>query len=176
MSKRFAALAMLALLLGACSPKEPVHNDPWMDTEPEPATPASYEVEADTLTYDFLAEEAVADDPAAEAEADLPVADEPVAEPAVVEEAPPVIAPEPVAPPQPSGPLYYVQIFASKSRQSAEELALKADNRLDETVRILYLEPYYKVLVGGFADRDAAVVLRRDLTDMGYQGAWIFEH
>ena len=33
----------------------------------------------------------------------------------------------------------------------------------------------YKVLVGGFADRDDAVTLRRDLVEMGYEGAWIFE-
>ena len=51
MSKRFAILLMCGLFLAACSPKDPVHNDPWMDPDPESATPASYEVEADTACF-----------------------------------------------------------------------------------------------------------------------------
>ncbi len=76
---------------------------------------------------------------------------------------------------QAEGPLFWVQVFASSNRKSAEDFALVADGKLEERVRILFLEPYYKVLVGGYGSREKAVELRRDLTAVGYEGAWIFE-
>lgn len=174
MTKRFAVIMMALLMLGACSPKEPVQNDPWLEKAPEPA---SYEAEADTLTYDFLAESGTEVEAEVAPEPDLPVLDEaPVEAAAEMTTPPPVAQPEAVVPEMSSGPLFYVQVFASSNRKSAEEVALKADSRLDQTVRILFLDPYYKVLVGGFVDKDEAVVLRRDLTEIGYTDAWIFEH
>jgi len=38
------------------------------------------------------------------------------------------------------------------------------------------VEPYYKVLVGGFVDREDAVDLRRHVVSLGYDDAWIFEY
>ncbi len=175
---RMVTIAMAILfLLGACSPKEPVQNDPWLSS---PDESVDYEVQADTLTYDFLAESQADEEASPEPEPDLPVVDESPAETVAEVEAPaPVVAtpaPESIVAPASGAPLFYVQIFASNNRKGAEDLALKADEKLDETVRILFLEPYYKVLVGGFEDRDEAVMLRRDLTDMGYKGAWIVEY
>ncbi len=167
----------IALLLG-CSPKEPISSDPWME-DPQ----SEYTEEADTLTYDFLAEAEPEGSETVPAEPDLPVLQEESARteseysPAVEDTAPPIEA-VPVAPrsldPE-EGPLFWVQIFASGSRDSAEEYALKADDQLDERVRILYLDPHYKVLVGGFPQRESAVELRRELVERGYEGAWIFE-
>jgi len=172
MIKRFAVIMMALVAFGACSPKEPVQNDPWLETKTEPA---SYEAEADTLTYDFLTESGAEAEAEVAPEPDLPVLDEAPAE-TVVATPPPAPEPEATMTEIHSGPLFYVQIFASSNRKSAEEIARKADTRLDQTVRILFLDPYYKVLVGGFADKDDAVVLRRDLTEIGYPDAWIFEH
>ena len=73
---RFATIAMaLLFLLGACSPKAPIQNDPWLNN---PEESADYEVQADTLTYDFLAESQADDEaePEPEPEPDLPVLDE----------------------------------------------------------------------------------------------------
>jgi cell division protein FtsN len=176
---RFVTVILAALLmLGACSPKEPVKNDPWLSS---PEENAEYEVQADTLTYDFLAESQAEAESAPTPEPDLPVLDEsPTEAPPETVAAVPVAttppAPEALTKPAGDSPLFYVQIFASNNRKGAEDLALKADGKLDQTVRILFLEPYYKVLVGGFTDRDEAVLLRRELTDLGYKGAWIVEY
>lgn len=179
------------VLAAACSPKQSIQRDPWLDAE------TVYEETAvapsDTLTYDFLAEEPPppAEADAVLAEPDLPVLDEtppaaaalpgsaPYSEsPAVAApSAPPAVTPPPVetASSAPASPLFYVQVFASTSRPSAEEHALTADAQLEQPVRILFMDPFYKVLVGGFASRDEAVGLRRSLTEAGYKDAWIFE-
>ena len=91
-----------------------------------------------------------------------------------IEATPPAAVVE-ARPPLEEGPLFWVQIFASGNLKSAEEFALGADSKLDERVRILYLEPYYKVLVGGYPGREKAVDLRQELVNQGYKGAWIFE-
>jgi len=179
----------LALLLGlgACSPKENMNTDPWA----EPETSARQPQPTDTLTYDFLEEAEPIQEGGMEAEADLPAIAEnapvvveeqetpPASEvPPAATEVPPAAGERVVTPPAPpvdEGPLFWVQIFASSNRQSAEEFALEADERLEERVRILYLEPHYKVLVGGFPQREAAVALRAELVGLGYEGAWIFE-
>lgn len=189
------ALVLLAavLLAAACSPKPSIQNDPWLELPPAAETPIAA---SDTLVYDFLAEEPPPppEEDAVLAEPDLPVLDElPIAaaEPPVASaepstppasEAPAAsAAPEATPPPietldpEPAAPLFYVQIFASPSRQSAEEHALEADARLEQPVRILWLDPYYKVLVGGYTDRGEAVALRRTLAEQGYKDAWIFE-
>ncbi len=182
------------VLVAACSPKQTFHADPWLDMEPvaEVSSAAS-----DTLTYDFLAEEPPppAEADAVLAEPDLPVLDETFAleeaaasaappaaagaavPPAAAPSAPPAATPPPVetASSAPSTPLFYVQIFASPSRPSAEEHALSADAQLEQPVRILWLDPFYKVLVGGYAGRDEAVALRRMLIEAGYKDSWIFE-
>jgi len=178
------------LLAAACSPKPTIQNDPWLDEE---TVVDAAVATGDTLTYDFLAEEPPppAEADAVLAEPDLPVLDEtpppaelplteaPTApvETALAPSTPPAATPPPVetASSAPSSPLFYVQVFASTSRRSAEEHALAADAQLEQPVRILFLDPFYKVLVGGYANRDDAVALRRTLAEAGYKDAWIFE-
>lgn len=193
MRRQALILLAVAFIVAACSPKPSIQNDPWLELPPAAETPIAA---SDTLVYDFLAEEPPPppEEDAVLAEPDLPVLDElpvesgapPVesaeapAPPAVSEQAAPAAAETPPPPietlaPEAATPLFYVQIFASPNRQGAEERALEADARLDQPVRILWLDPYYKVLVGGYADRDAAVALRRTLAEQGYKDAWIFE-
>jgi cell division protein FtsN len=168
---------IVILILAGCTAKEPMgDNDPWG----EPTTETVYNTEADTLTYDFLAEAEPEVSPEVAAEPDLPVIQEVVSEPVAESMAPLVEATPQVEevvsrPPVEAGPLYWVQIFASSSQQSAERAALEADGKLENRVRILFLEPYYKVLVGGFNAREEAVELRRQLTGQGYPDAWIFQ-
>jgi hypothetical protein len=189
MSIRLLALLAAILLLGACSAKtskQVPSEDPFVTMEND----APILADTDTLTYDFLAETMPSTEPepsSALSEADLPeLRDEDMNNPAaealisppedtsaIVE--PPSTREVKVRPPIEAGPLFWVQIFASGNLKSAEEFALGADSKLDERVRILFLEPYYKVLVGGYAGRNKAVDLRRELVSQGYQGAWIFE-
>jgi len=192
MRKHALVLLAAALLAAACSPKPSLQNDPWLELPPAAETPVAA---SDTLVYDLLAEEPPPppEENAVIAEPDLPVLDDlPIAsaapppadatpahpeaaatsaEPAAAATPPPV---ETLSP-EPSAPLFYVQIFASTSRQSAEEHALEADARLEQPVRILWLDAFYKVLVGGYTDRNEAVALRRALAEQGYKDAWIFE-
>ena len=185
MTIRVTAALAAVLMLGACSAK----NSTKQPSEDPFAAARGVEVakaNTDTLTYDFLAETSAAPEASSRYvpdQADLPeLSDMEVA--AIEPKVPPTTAKPRLDPPvrqatqAPSdaeGHLFWVQIFASSNRKSAEEFALEADGRLEERVRILFLEPYYKVLVGGYADREKAVDLRRDLTSVGYEGAWIFE-
>jgi hypothetical protein len=174
-----------AVTAGACSPKQSLQNDPWLDADPVVEEVAV--VPSDTLTYDFLAEEPPPppEADAVLAEPDLPVLDEepppaslpPPAAAQPGSPAAPAATPPPVetASSAPASPLFYVQVFASTSRPSAEEHALAADAELEQPVRILFMDPFYKVLVGGFAAREEAVALRRTLSEAGYKDAWIFE-
>jgi len=167
------------LLMLACTAKQSTRRQPWDQASsqaPPAALPAS-QVESDTLTYDFLAEAAPLEEGSGLAEADLPelVTEDQVSAPRAGSEAPPPARSSAPRPAVDESPLFWVQIFASGSRQSAEEFAVEADARLSERVRILYLEPYYKVLVGGLPTREDAVSLRQALVELGYEGAWIFE-
>jgi septal ring-binding cell division protein DamX len=156
-----------------------VQEDPWV----EPAS-TEYSADSDTLTYDFLSESTPEVAQAPPAEADLPVLEEEAA--AAGTAAAPVgaaagtaaagsAAGSSAAPPE-SGPLFWVQIFASSNQQSAEAVANEAEGKLDERVRVLFMDPYYKVLAGGFSQREQAVELRRAVVGMGYADAWIFEY
>ncbi|MCP4549101.1 MAG: SPOR domain-containing protein [bacterium] len=173
MLKRICILFAIIALMAGCTAKQQTTTDPWQDEAAE----EQYSADKDTLTYNFLAESEPEVSPPAEEAADLPVIEEEQSTAAVI--TPPVAEPAEetieVVPQIEEGPLYWVQIFASNSRKSAEEVALEADNKIEERVRILFLEPYYKVLVGGFPLKDTAVELRRELTQIGYKDAWIFQ-
>ena len=164
------------LILAGCTPKQEPNFDPWQDS----ASDETVIADSDTLTYNFLEEAEAEVSPPADEVADLPViADSGVVETVEAEvEAIPVAPVEvevPRVPDVEEGPLFWVQLFASGSRKSAEEIALQADAKIEDRVRILFLDPYYKVLAGGFSNREEAVELRREMTEMGYKDAWIFE-
>ena len=161
MSLRLIAALAAVLVLGACSAKS-TKQQPSEDPFVAAANDELALADTDTLTYDFLAETQPEPEQAgryADPEPDLPVLSDEVEE--TVAEAPAVppttakpaeeqpAVPEATMPPaEDEGPLFWVQIFASSNRQSAEEFALAADGRLEERVRILYLEPYYRCWSG----------------------------
>jgi len=68
---------------------------------------------------------------------------------------------------------FRVQIAASGSESSAEEVAREARTRVPETVYVVFESPYYKVRVGDFSDRGLALQLRDRLRGYGYDGAWV---
>ncbi len=68
---------------------------------------------------------------------------------------------------------FRVQIAASGSESSAQEVAREARTRVPETVYVVFESPYYKVRVGDFSDRDLALQLRDRLRGYGYDGAWV---
>ncbi len=184
MSRILVIVIAVMLMISACSSKhakQAPNEDPFVAAERE----APILADTDTLTYDFLAESTPAHESSGTSlgslgEADLPeLQDSAPATEAIGDPKPAQAAAEGISaimPPAASaGPLFWVQVFASSSRKSAEEYAVDADGKLNERVRILFLEPYYKVLVGGFDSRERAVELRQQLTNRGFEGAWIFE-
>lgn len=167
MPLRYAVALIAVLLLAACTPKEKVEKEPLpssRDIELPPASP-------DTLEYDFL-EEQPAEPPAEppRPEPDLPAPEEPE------ERSEPIwTLPEDKPAPQAAEGLFWVQIFATRSHERAEQIAAEAGERLTQRIEVHFLDPYYKVLVGGFDRREPAVELRDRLVHKGYPDAWIFE-
>lgn len=168
MSFRYTIILMAVLALAACTPKNKVQVEEKSVPPTIQAIPA--EAAPDTLDYDFLAEEGVGRIEDIPAEADLPVFEEPEE----VEEAIWTISEE-VEEPKAMEGLFWVQIFATRSHDKAKEIAAEAEDRLSHPVETHFLPPYYKVLVGGFEDREEAVKLRDLLVNKGYRDAWIFE-
>jgi cell division septation protein DedD len=70
---------------------------------------------------------------------------------------------------------YRVQIFASSSLEKAEEVAGKARNLFPERVYVEYSAPLYRVRVGNFTSKDAALQFREKMVQSGYEGAWVVE-
>jgi len=169
MSFRFAFIMLAGLVLAGCTPKNKVKED-----VPPPPPPTEWKTQSeavpDTLDYDFLGE-AVAESfgESSEAEADLPVIEE------VEKEEPIWTIPESRPAPKAAPGLYWVQIFATRNLDRAEQIAGEARDRLSHSIEIHFLDPYYKVLVGGFGEREEAVDLRDRLVNKGYRDAWIFE-
>lgn len=171
MSRIAFALLVGLVFLGACTPKVPV-----TEVEVTPVVQPAAEASPDTLVYDFMEEQEPAVEEALLPEADLP----PLEEPAIEEVAEPEVEPEvPTVTqeilPEESTPAFWVQVFASSTRERAEQFALDLDGKVTDVVRILHVEPHYKVLVGGFPLREDAMKLRQELVQKGYSDAWIFE-
>ncbi len=68
---------------------------------------------------------------------------------------------------------FRVQIAASSDKSKAEEVARVARTRVPEAVHVVFESPYYKVRVGDFHDRAAALQLRDRLRAYGYDQAWV---
>ncbi len=162
---RFKFMIILAVLsaMTACTPKNKVEKDIPVSTIPV----IESEVLPDTLDYNFLQEETIVLREESPVEADLPVLETPAEPIWSIPEDRPV--------PQAAEDLFWVQIFATRSRDKAEQIAAEAENRLSHSIETHCLDPYYKVLVGGFATREDAVKLRDNLVSKGYRDAWIVE-
>ncbi|MDP6419134.1 MAG: SPOR domain-containing protein [Candidatus Krumholzibacteria bacterium] len=175
---------LLLAFLSACTPKEVVN------TSEEAPVVEEISAAPDTLSYDFLSEgDRYAGETSAEAQADLPplapVFEPVVEEPELPEETeetvsiadPPMEIQEeisPVAVEEKTEELFWVQLFASSSKEKALAMARSAESKLQGPVRVFFLDPHYKVLTGGFAEKEEALKLRAELVTRGYPDAWIF--
>jgi hypothetical protein len=68
---------------------------------------------------------------------------------------------------------FRVQLFTSKLYGEARRAVTVAEEIFDQPVFLDYEVPYYKVRVGGFADRDAAEDYQDKAREAGYPGAWV---
>ncbi len=68
---------------------------------------------------------------------------------------------------------YRLQVFATKSRQTADSLKTVLEKKLEEQVYVKFEVPNYKVRVGNCEKRADAEALKSKLTRMGYPFAWI---
>lgn len=70
---------------------------------------------------------------------------------------------------------YRVQIFASSSLEKADGIAAKAKSLFTEKVYVEYSAPLYRVRVGNFTTKDAALQFRDKVVQSGFEGAWVVE-
>ena len=68
---------------------------------------------------------------------------------------------------------YRVQLFTSKLYERAHHERLVAQEIFDRPVFLDYEVPYFKVRVGGFADRDDAEQYQQRARAVGYTNAWV---
>lgn len=68
---------------------------------------------------------------------------------------------------------YRLQVFATKSKQTADSLKTVLEGKLDEPVFVKFEVPNYKVRVGNCKDRSDAEALQTKLAKSGYPFAWI---
>jgi len=72
-----------------------------------------------------------------------------------------------------SGSGFRVQIFASSSLEKAEAVAKQARTVFSERVYVEYSAPLYRVRVGDFTTKEAALGLKEKAVQAGYEGAWV---
>lgn len=65
-----------------------------------------------------------------------------------------------------------VQVFADTDRGNAEAFARRMERTVDAAVHVEWAEPWWKVRLGDFLDRDAAERLRERLVAEGVEDAW----
>jgi hypothetical protein len=68
---------------------------------------------------------------------------------------------------------FRIQCFASAQIENAREEKRKLEQKTSLPTYIVFVDPYYKILVGDFKTRDAAEKARGDLKVGGYKDAWI---
>lgn len=69
--------------------------------------------------------------------------------------------------------VFSVQVFASKSREKAEEFEHSIASLFDEEVRTDYKPPYYKVRIGRCASLEEAEALLEKVKEMNLPNAWL---
>lgn len=76
-----------------------------------------------------------------------------------------------------AGPLatgYRVQVFAARNRDVAADAVRRLrEQRVADPVYMEWVDPWYKVRVGDFTDRESAERLRGRLVELGFPEAWI---
>ena len=69
---------------------------------------------------------------------------------------------------------FRVQVFLTQEIDEANQIKDTVAAKVpDEWVYVVYDAPYYKVRVGNFADRSAANIMVRKLSQGGYKDAWV---
>lgn len=75
------------------------------------------------------------------------------------------------------GPLatgYRVQVFAAQDQEAAADAVRRLrEQHVADPIYVERVEPWYKVRVGDFTDRDSAERLRNRLNEVGFPEAWI---
>jgi len=71
---------------------------------------------------------------------------------------------------------YDVQFFASANIVQARQVKQQADTLTDMPVRIVFSEPYYKVVAGPYWSFEEAEAFLRLITKLDYPSAWIVAH
>jgi hypothetical protein len=69
-----------------------------------------------------------------------------------------------------------VQFFASQNVLQARQVKQQVDTLTDMPVRIVFAEPYYKVLAGPYPSFEEAEAFLRLVTRLEYTSAWIVAH
>jgi hypothetical protein len=69
---------------------------------------------------------------------------------------------------------YRVQVFAARDRDVAAGAVRRLrEQRVSDPIYMEWINPWYKVRVGDFTDRESAEQLRRGLAELGFPEAWI---
>ncbi len=71
---------------------------------------------------------------------------------------------------------YDVQYFASLNIIEAREVKRHADSLTTMPIRILFEEPYYKVVAGPYPELAPAERFLQQVIKLGYSSAWIISH
>jgi len=79
----------------------------------------------------------------------------------------------PTTRPQPAAGPWLVQVFAAREESSAREIARGVEARIEAPARVDREGGWYKVRVGGYADRADAEALRLRLARLGFPEAFL---
>lgn len=77
-------------------------------------------------------------------------------------------------PPQPEN-VFRIQCMASTQGDAMQQARKKLEARLRYPVFVMFVDPYYKLLVGEFATRDQAERALFEVRGQGYPDAWIIK-
>ena len=68
---------------------------------------------------------------------------------------------------------FRIQVLSTQNGEQAENMRMELISRVNNSVRVIFEAPNYKVRVGAFTDRNDAERLRKQLYTLGYRRAWI---
>lgn len=68
---------------------------------------------------------------------------------------------------------YRVQLFSTTDYHAALEFRDKAGAKITENIYLDYEQPYYKIRVGNYDDREEAEGAKQAVRDLGFRDAWV---
>jgi|GEM_PF-3959143 len=84
--------------------------------------------------------------------------------------------PQPTTPADSTAEGYDVQFYATLNILKARQVQQQVDTLTGMPVRVLFAEPYYKVLAGPYRSFEEAETFLRAVTRLGFSSAWIVGH